>query len=945
MSSSDFFVCYQNVRGLKSKVNEFFNNVSISNFDCICLTETWLNNSFFSSELFDDRYVVYRKDRDFSKTKKQDGGGVILCVKKSLATERVYCLEAEGNESLWVKVHLGRNSSFLICVVYFSPGSTKESYKSFFKQLDNESFSSGILMIGDFNLPVLSKYLLRGNSGTLPPLETYVLQMINYYNLNQMNNVLNTNDYCLDFVLSDLTPCQVAKADFPLVPPDPHHPCLEISCRVIYVSDPHVNTPSSYNFKRADSYALYFLLRDVDWQALYRIHNVDLAVDHFYRILYSVLDESVPKTIPLRKKYPPWFNRQIIIDLKHKEKLRRKFKKSRLGTDYLNFSAARSRLKIQINLAKREFEIEREEGINQNPNNFWNYVRNKKSSNNNPKVFVHEGRTLTSKNDICEAFANHFQSVYSPITPKINLKAIFDLPMPDDIEILNITSFSREELQLAFKKLKSKRSKGDDQLPQYFFKCYAELLLDPLLYIYNLCLTTSQFPTKWKRAAICPIPKTSMTKLVSEHRPISLLSTPGKLLESLLHFRIFHHIAPKVSPHQYGFLPRRSTSTNLINFVEEVTKAFNNGNQLDVLYTDFRKAFDLVSFEVLLKKLHLFGFSSPLIKFFHSYLVNRSQYVLYESCKSKPFIINSSVPQGSNLGPLLFSLLVNDLPSTVKFSTPFLFADDLKITKEIEKNSDCIEFQDDISAIEKWSHESQLQFNLDKCFVVTFSLKRDNINAQYNLGGQSLSRKIEAKDLGVWFDRKLNFEKHVSIKVNESYRLLGFIKRCSQSFVNPKTEITLFNTFIRSKLEYCSLVWDPIHANKIHQIEKLQKKFLKYLGKKYRQLDLRLVRYDDLLQTYDIDSLEKRRKITNLLYIYKVLNNRENNPLVLSKFNFNVGTANTRSRTLFYQPAVRLNVAKNSPINRMCELINQYPELDPFSLSLQMFREKCQQLL
>ena len=123
------------------------------------------------------------------------------------------------------------------------------------------------------------------------------------------------------------------------------------------------------------------------------------------------------------------------------------------------------------------------------------------------------------------------------------------------------------------------------------------------------------------------------------------------------------------------------------------------------------------------------------------------------------------------------------------------------------------------------------------------------------MGGQILERKTEIKDLGVWFDSKLNFEKHITAKVNESYRLSGFIKRISQNFVNPLTVTRLFNTSIRSKMEYCRIGWDPYHINKMKQIEKLQKKFLKFLGRKYNRLNLRLVQYDDLLDLYKIDSV------------------------------------------------------------------------------------------
>ena len=389
------------------------------------------------------------------------------------------------------------------------------------------------------------------------------------------------------------------------------------------------------------------------------------------------------------------------------------------------------------------------------------------------------------------------------------------------------------------------------------------------------------------------------------------------------------------------FQQQRSTATNLLNFVEEINRVFDNGNQLDVVYTDFRKAFDLVSFDIILKKIYLFGLSPPLVLFFKSYLYNRTQYVRYNSFKSEPYIVNSSVPQGSNLGPLLFLLLINDLPTKIENSIPFLFADDLKLAKEIKCLNDCLIFQKDLAAIEEWSQLNKLEFNSSKCFVVSFSLKRELILHSYTLNNNTLTRQREVKDLGVWFDSKLSFEKHILTKVNESFRLFGYIKRSSQNFVLPNTVIKLFNTFIRSKLEYCSLVWNPYHQNRINQIEKVQKKFLKYLGRRYRQLDLRLVAYESVLKLFNVSSLQTRRRIANLLYLFKLLNNLENNPLLLSKISFNVGRVNKRSQNLFYKPHCRTDLSKNAPVNRMCALMDANPQLDLFCKSLAGFRKKC----
>lgn len=185
-------------------------------------------------------------------------------------------------------------------------------------------------------------------------------------------------------------------------------------------------------------------------------------------------------------------------------------------------------------------------------------------------------------------------------------------------------------------------------------------------------------PKQWKKAYVCPIFKSGDITNVTNYRPISLLSNFAKVFETLLYKQLFSSLKCYISPQQHGFVEKRSTITNLACFSQYVSDSIDSRGQVDTIYTDFCKAFDQIDHFVLLDKLCRFGFSESLCKLFRSYLTDREQVVRYQNFFSKTIIPTSGVPQGSNLGPLLFLLFINDIVENITCEK-LLFADDLKL--------------------------------------------------------------------------------------------------------------------------------------------------------------------------------------------------------------------------------------------------------------------------
>lgn len=932
---------YQNINSLKNKLENFNINLKLADYDIIAITETWLNPSILTSEIFDDKYTVHRKDRNFTGTGKADGGGVLLAV-KGLISERIEKFESTNPqvESIWIKIYTDKKSYFYLCVIYIAPSSGKEVYKDFFSKLEDHDseLNSCVLVVGDFNLPELSKHFLYNKPNILPPLEDYFHEKMNYFNLSQKNEVCNLNGYYLDLVLTDLPKCVVTASDFALLTPDPHHPCLTLEIPVFRATMGNIAVTESFHFQKADSVMLYHALAAIDWTYLYSMNDVNEALTYFYIILNAIFIQYVPIIkITHGNKDPIWYNKEIKTLIKAKERLRKKFKRSGLGSDYQKFSEKRAHLKKKLKTAYRAFCTKTENDINKDPQKFWNFISSKRKNDGNNVVLFYEDKALITDQEKTFAFAKYFASVYRKDDPNINLKDILKTETKGSVpDLLNIPCISDDDLLKAFRKLKPKFCKGIDGIPQYWVKGFSDVLFKPLLFIFNLSLNTEKFPDVWKIAAVSPLPKKPQTKLISEHRPISILCSFAKLFELILYQKIFSHMEPLFTEHQYGFLPKKSTATNLINFTEQVTRAIEDKAQLDVIYTDFRKAFDLVEFSVLLRKFKMYGFTNTLINFFHSYLIDRKQFITYKGKLSEQYKVNSSVCQGSCLGGLFFLVVINDLPAVVKHSTTYLFADDLKIAKKVKNINDCVMLQADLDAVTEWSVENKLDFNLEKCMCMSYTLKRTETLFNYSISNSVITRKTECLDLGVTFDQKLNFDIHIQKTLKKASRLLGFIKRMSVHFTRQSTITILYNAFVRSRLEYCCIVWNPIHATKIKLVEKPHRKFTKFLI--IKTMPGFEGPYEGRLKKLNLPSLEQRRDFFHIVYLWKLLNNRENNVFLLGKIGLNAKIRINRSVQTFSIAGGRVNLTLHSAVNRMSSLANHHQQLDLFCHSQKTIR-------
>lgn len=910
---------FQNVRGLRSKTDLFYTSISDCEFDFVCLVETGLCEGIDSAELFPDSYSVFRRDRDIVATGRERLGGALLGFRSELNVQRLdlscFYDTVPFVDIVGCKFTI-KSFNCYIFIVYIPPELNVQYVETFLELLEEICTDiDNVIVVGDFNC--------RNFNSDVNDLKCKILiQFMDLLDLSQLNTILNEDGRLLDLVMSN-TACKVSRDYLPMVAEDRYHPSLIVDVPVNFSGTRSFcnNLDNrSYNFRKVNYFELYQSFLTCDWSFLYNFKNVDEACDQFYKKLYAILDAHVRFHTPnLNNNYPKWYTAEIVRNLKLKNRYFRSYKRTGGNDSLESYKQLRALSKTQIGIAYREYMQNIELKLCDDPSNFYSYVNSRRRQSRIPSELQDPtGEILDIPSDILNAFKDYFKSVYLPPS------SVQPLPTNNDLPCIHLSAISESDVENSLKKLKNTFTAGHDKIPSFLVKDCASVLTKPLCYIFNLSIKSCQFPVLWKIAKICPVFKSGDNKLIKNYRPISILSNFAKVFEMSVYAQLYPMVSNLISPYQHGFVSGRSVATNLACFNHYVSTSFNGRGQVDAVYADFSKAFDTIDHGIVLSKLGMYGFSESSVSFFRSYLDARGQFVTYAGFSSDFFTPTSGVPQGSNLGPLIFLLFINDLCVGLKCER-LMFADDLKVFCDIRDMGDCHRLQNDLNYIEEWCNTNGLNLNISKCYVLTYSLKTKNkILFEYQLNSATLPRCSKIRDLGVLYDERLAFTCHVESICSSALRSLGFINRQTKNFKNSLTLKSLYFCYVRSKLEYCAVIWDPHYAISRTAIEKVQRKFLKLMSFRIDGIyPPRGFEYDLMLNRFSIHSLEMRRNITNIVFLYNLLNNRIDCTTLLSAINFRIPFPNSRNVTLFSYVTPRNNIVFNSPVQRMCRYFNK----------------------
>ena len=403
------------------------------------------------------------------------------------------------------------------------------------------------------------------------------------------------------------------------------------------------------------------------------------------------------------------------------------------------------------------------------------------------------------------------------------------LKIKENVKLGESFSFSKvceEEISEIVKKLDPSKATTHKNIPIKIFKQHIDIYNKNVTNLINKMIEKSEFPDILKMADITPIHKKDERTSARNYRPVSVLPTLSKIFEKLLYRQTNCYIDQYLSEKTSGFREGFSAQHCLTVMIESMCKALNKGKIAAALLTDLSKPFDCILHDLLIAKMHAYGFNLGSLKLINSYLSNRKQRTKIDSSFSSWAEIILGVPQGSILGPLLFNIYINDIFFFIIESDIANYADDNTLyTSSRYCEETILKLEKDANILIKWFKDNGMKLNEEKCKLLILS-KKSNNNTEIILGNETIKNSKSEKLLGITIDEKLTFNEHIGNLCKKASQKLHALARILKYMDKDKLR-TIMKAFITSQFGYCPLVW-MYHSRKLNnRINKIQERALR----------------------------------------------------------------------------------------------------------------------
>jgi hypothetical protein len=566
--------------------------------------------------------------------------------------------------------------------------------------------------------------------------------------------------------------------------------------------------------------------------------EIDQAVELFNLSIQNAAWKATPnmqaKSGTQNINYPMYIKRKIA----DKRRLRRVWQNTRNPLDKTNLNRAAQQLKRALHKLKNEWFCEFSSSLaptEASNYSLWKVTKSVKQPQTHiPPILKSDGSWAKSDKEKSEEFSKYFQDVFKPFYQNLPISdhIIEYLDSPQQLS-LPIIPFKPSELKnVVISELKDKKAPGYDLITNKILKELSRKGFIFLNLIFNAVLRTQYFPSQWKVAQIVLVPKPGKPPhQVSSYRPISLLPATSKVFEKLFLKRLLPVInaSTLIPPHQFGFRHNHSTIEQIHRIVNVIDQTLQNKKYCSAAFLDVTQAFDKVWHPGLLFKLKS-SLPNTYFNIIQSYLSERYFRIKFKESYSELCHIESGVPQGSVLGPILYVLYTADLPVLPEV-TVATFADD---TALLATHTDPVVatniLQRNLNDLSAWLNEWRMKVNETKSSHVTFTLN-SNSCPPVSLNNVIVPQVQEVKYLGMFLDRRLTWQSHIWHKrqqLNFKFNQLSWLLT-SKSHLSVQNKLLIYKVVLKPIWTYGIQLWGTSSSSNIEILQRFQSKTLRKL--------------------------------------------------------------------------------------------------------------------
>ena len=822
-------IAHINICSLRNKVYEVESLLMTNNVHILAISETHLDETC-DEELMVHGYNIYRRDRNIH------GGGVAFYILNDIPVKRRDDLMTSNIEALWLQVHLPNIKPILLCCCYRPPDSNAQYLSSLCEMVDRASDSNKELYIlGDMNINWFSPTCSLKKSLHAIADACNLTQLVKKPTRIQTtkNGISST---CIDHIFTNAADLcsKVISVEFGCTD---HNIVAFIRKAKIPKAVPKIIYKRSFkNFREG---AFLEELENIPWHTVGEEENPEIALNLFMQLFLSVADKHAPiRKHTVKSVRAPWIDNEIKDYMTLRNTAKKKASESGSPVDWQIYCKLRNEVTKMNRKKKKCYYQTRINEIKSDSKLLWKTLNNAlgRGSNRASSFIEVDGAFITKPYDIAQYFNNFFTSKVDSLRKDMSYSDVHcasnisNKIMKNKSCMFSFEPITSEVVEKLLLSIHSEKSAGLDNLDGKLLKLAVHLVTKPITYIFSQSLMCGVCPQIWKEAKVTPLPKNSKINITGVNsRPISILPVLAKLMEKYVFNQIQSYFSENAlsTDFQHAYREGLSTNTALTQLIDDCLMNVDSKRIVGSVLLDFSAAFDIIDYNLLLEKLLCYGFTLPALKWIKSYLSGRSQRVYYNGSLSDTKYIYTGIPQGSCLGPLLFTIFTNDMPLVLDRANIAMYSDDTTLYMSATNVEDLsVALNKELQYISEWVVNNRMVLNISKTKAIVFGsqhMLKSKPKLCLHLRDVEITQVDETKLLGVTLDSQLTWSTHIENITKKMGGGLSMIRRCAE-FLTPASAVQVIQALVISHLDYCPAVWSSAAKKDLRKLQIVQNK-------------------------------------------------------------------------------------------------------------------------